>query len=728
MDQIYVFLFLFLSSVRCLLQDKFHYYELIREVSVERLSKRSITDSLLKQITVFAFDKNFTLYLGPSERLFSPQFRVTIIQSDGSKAELMNFPKENFYTGFVVGALTSSVALHVDTNKTVSGIFTADGEDYVLEPVSNLRDPTEDIGSEYAMIAYRRKDIKTDTSNMPLCGSVRPALNYSDPQLSATSSTARAKRATNVAYKTCKIVAVADYKYFQNTGKSNNFTTANYIVNIINNVNQIYRSTGFSLGNGYGFELDSLVIHNGPTNASSKSYAYNVQKTTWGTTELLEAFGRTTDYGRYCLAHLFTSQAMPDSVLGLAYIANPAQGSLGGICSPTSTYKGYPAIFNTGFSSSKNGAGSTVTLIQQFLVTAHELGHNWGSEHDPSSGSCAPGSILGNGKYIMYAYSVSGDDSNNNLFSSCSIASMNAVLNSKASTCFQASTLQTPCGNANIDSGEQCDGGYLGRLGQDQCCNSDCTLKTQAKCSSVNHPCCTNCQLASQAWQCQSDIEGSCLLVSYCDGVNLMCPQAQNKSDGTACLDGGSCLRGQCIAFCEFRNLSSCVCDAVATSCKRCCRNKITGQCSVFDNAVNLANGRSCVQGYCTSGVCVKVSTTMVARIWDFINNISIDTLVQSFKTNIVAYVTCFSLILYFPACIIIWCIDRKRRNMWEKENSIFIRKDRNLAHDEDRRSIVMPDQKSATSKPSTLDASDLLNFSYGHSSISGQEQPRRID
>ena len=40
------------------------------------------------------------------------------------------------------------------------------------------------------------------------------------------------------------------------------------------------------------------------------------------------------------------------------------------------------------------------------------LGHNWGSEHDPDTSECSPSSA-GGGKYIMYTYSVSGIDSNN---------------------------------------------------------------------------------------------------------------------------------------------------------------------------------------------------------------------------------------------------------------------------------------------------------------------------
>ena len=46
------------------------------------------------------------------------------------------------------------------------------------------------------------------------------------------------------------------------------------------------------------------------------------------------------------------------------------------------------------------------------LVTAHELGHNWGSEHDPDLPECSPPASQG-GSYLMYTYSVSGYDVNN---------------------------------------------------------------------------------------------------------------------------------------------------------------------------------------------------------------------------------------------------------------------------------------------------------------------------
>lgn len=44
---------------------------------------------------------------------------------------------------------------------------------------------------------------------------------------------------------------------------------------------------------------------------------------------------------------------------------------------------GYTLYLNSGLSSSRNHYGQRVITREADLVTAHEFGHNWGSEHDP---------------------------------------------------------------------------------------------------------------------------------------------------------------------------------------------------------------------------------------------------------------------------------------------------------------------------------------------------------
>ena len=67
------------------------------------------------------------------------------------------------------------------------------------------------------------------------------------------------------------------------------------------------------------------------------------------------------------------------------------------------------------------------------LVTAHEFGHNWGSEHDPDVPECSPSASHG-GSYLMYTYSVSGYDVNNKKFSPCSLRFIRKVERKKYST------------------------------------------------------------------------------------------------------------------------------------------------------------------------------------------------------------------------------------------------------------------------------------------------------
>lgn len=73
---------------------------------------------------------------------------------------------------------------------------------------------------------------------------------------------------------------------------------------------------------------------------------------------------------------------------------------------------GHTLYLNSGLSSSRNHYGQRVITREADLVTAHEFGHNWGSEHDPDRPECSPSASQG-GSYLMYTYSVSGYDINN---------------------------------------------------------------------------------------------------------------------------------------------------------------------------------------------------------------------------------------------------------------------------------------------------------------------------
>ncbi|VDP06073.1 unnamed protein product [Schistosoma margrebowiei] len=149
---------------------------------------------------------------------------------------------------------------------------------------------------------------------------------------------------------------------------------------------------------------------------------------------------------------------------------------------------------NTGWTTYVDYNGQQLVNALAELITAHELGHSWGADHDPDTDECNPAAIS-SGKYLMYTYSVSGYAENNGKFSPCSLRTIGACLVTRAPLCFEDSSaaFSNLCGNSRVDEGEECD---AGRNPHDPCCSSECYFRTGAHCSPWNHGCCTSAILA----------------------------------------------------------------------------------------------------------------------------------------------------------------------------------------------------------------------------------------
>lgn len=161
-----------------------------------------------------------------------------------------------------------------------------------------------------------------------------------------------------------------------------------------------------------GFVIKKIVVHSEPTRVRGGEAHYNMVREKWDVRNLLEVFSREYSHKDFCLAHLFTDLKFEGGILGLAYVGSPRRNSVGGICTPEYFKNGYTLYLNSGLSSSRNHYGQRVITREADLVTAHEFGHNWGSEHDPDIPECSPSASQG-GSYLMYTYSVSGYDVNN---------------------------------------------------------------------------------------------------------------------------------------------------------------------------------------------------------------------------------------------------------------------------------------------------------------------------
>ncbi|PNF41113.1 ADAM 17-like protease [Cryptotermes secundus] len=473
----------------------------------------------------------------------------------------------------------------------------------------------------------------------------------------------------------CPLLLVADYRFYQEMGGSNTKTTINYLISLIDRVHKIYNDTtwqdrqeqdGFK---GMGFVIKKIVVHNKPTKVRGNEEHYNMMREKWDVRTLLEVFSRYNELDNVCLGHLFTHQtfdAANSTVLGLAYIASPRPYSHGGICSLKYFKNGYTLYLNSGLSSSRNHYGQRVITREADLVTAHEFGHNWGSEHDPDIPECSPSASQG-GSYLMYTYSVSGYDINNKRFSPCSLRSIRKVLLAKSGRCF-SEPQESFCGNLRVEADEECDAGLLGTEDNDACCDKNCKLRRNqgAVCSDKNSPCCQNCQFMPGQMKCRDAQPATCEQESRCTGASSECPRSLAMTDGTPCLERGQCRRGKCMPYCETQGLQSCMCDIIADACKRCCRMNLNDTCFPVDPQDILPDGTPCIQGFCNKGMCEKTIQDVVERFWDIIEDININKVLVFLRDNIVGTVILVTAIIWIPASCVVSYVDRRRRNAQE--------------------------------------------------------------
>lgn len=664
----------------CNIHHKVHHFEIIEAVHVHSIATRTshhVEPNLFKIVTFRTFHKNFKLLLQLKTDLFAKNFQASVTTHENEKFPI-NVSARNFYSGTVEDDDNSKVFAHWEDSMLFATIATRE-DNYVVEPAWRHLDEQSNANS---MIFYRESDVINENgrngtllgqSAFTKCGNEEKSKIL--PRIGFASFHDRKRREVSGTKSACPLLLVADFRFHQVFGNSQPLKTANYMIAVIERVNNLFHSTDWNNSElkELGFIIEEIQIHSSPTTVPNGNIHYNMKGHIWEPTELLKAFSRGSQHGRFCLSHLFTYQSFSDNVVGLAYTASPRPDIAGGICSPLVKSGEQYFSYNTGWSSYENVDGKRILLKEAILVTAHEFGHNWGSEHDPSSGDCSPSSLISEGKYIMYPYSVNGYEPNNKKFSFCSKTFMTAVLLNKRSLCFKAKPKYQTCGNGQLDKGEECDGGYLSLIGQDPCCDKSCNFIGDATCSSIQGSCCINCKIAPAKTLCHEDImqDVSCLGNSHCDGINVRCPHQPHKQNGTDCIESGACYNGVCVPFCEAKGLISCICNDVAESCLRCCRVNSTSPCEKYSSKLFLNDGRPCLQGYCQNGVCKKTVKNLIQRLFKFANSLSISKLIEFFRTNIVGSVIVFSLLIWAPICFYIKYRDKSQKKQERKERDI---------------------------------------------------------
>ncbi|KAF4521453.1 hypothetical protein B566_EDAN010610 [Ephemera danica] len=400
-----------------------------------------IGDEGVMTATIHLPDEDFRLILTQKREVLHSNFQAYELDADGNEKPVA-VDHESFYRGRVFGELQSEASVHIEDEGVMTATIHLPDESYHIEPAWRHL-PESDPRK---MVTYRASDVKLsweheddEQDDSPFspnhkhhgartCGYIREGPQEDDGE-SEEEHDREKRQADNYEYtptKTrCPLLLVADYRFYQEMGGGSTKNTINYLISLIDRVHKIYNDTiwhdraeldGFK---GMGFVIKKIVVHSEPTRVRGGEAHYNMVRDKWDVRNLLEVFSRFS-FGsnkEHCLRHLFTHQTFhsprgSSTVLGLAYIASSRWHGHGGICSHEYFKNGYTLYLNSGLSSSRNHYGQRVITREADLVTAHEFGHNWGSEHDPDIPECSPGASQG-GSYLMYTYSVSGYDVNN---------------------------------------------------------------------------------------------------------------------------------------------------------------------------------------------------------------------------------------------------------------------------------------------------------------------------
>lgn len=274
----------------------------------------------------------------------------------------------------------------------------------------------------------------------------------------------------------------------------------------------------------------------------------------------------------------------------------------------------------------------------EWMVIAHEIGHNFGASHDCTSDLCvgcntSPCSRCCpcqdecdcGGQFIMNP--TNNVNPLNRKFSFCTQKDV-CKKNKDFGTCLEDPGARTVlnggiCGNGVIEGDEECDcGGAESKspiinlhqiqpflaCAPDPCCFANCTLKAGAICDDLSHTCCRNCAVipAAEKHPCRTS-SGECDVPEVCLG-DKNCPKDTFKQDGLNC---GNATETKCATgACTSRN----------QQCLSFGRSDITGDCTLFGGknkvfGFNKKCSTSCLIGQCGMycrqelGGCVKVAS-----------------------------------------------------------------------------------------------------------------------
>ena len=324
------------------------------------------TGGALQQLRFDAFGRRFEISLGLNSRLMASK-------PERSTLEL--------YRGSIDGVAGSWVRL-ASQGTALHGMMWDGTQLYAIEPAAEVSDSLASPPADGSQtVIFRLADAMMD-AGATACGAESVPTKANEAFAALTSELKSAPLAMQAAGATRRldVSALGDARFLERFGNEQDARDA--ILTRLNNVDGIYSSQL-----GIEIRVGTLSV---PDAAHDRLSAATEAKSLLR--ELANLRKRTTELNSQGVTHLFTDRNLDGNTIGIAY--------LGSLCDRQNA---------VGLTESRN------TWLDS-LVAAHELGHNFGADHDGDAQGTCPNTPSG----FLMSPVVSGNDD----FSACSISRM----------------------------------------------------------------------------------------------------------------------------------------------------------------------------------------------------------------------------------------------------------------------------------------------------------------
>ncbi|XP_026570661.1 zinc metalloproteinase-disintegrin-like NaMP [Pseudonaja textilis] len=499
------------------------------------------------------------LHLEKNKELFSKDYSETYYSPDGREITTSPPVEDHcYYNGHIQNDTDSTASINACHG--LKGYFKNYGERYLIEPLK--------LSNSEAHALFKYESLEKEDKTFKTCGVTNTTWKSDDPfKKTSRMSMSIEKKEYLQAKKYVEFYVVADNRMFRKYSRSIT-TIRKRVFDIANFINVVYKPLKVHVAL-IGLEIwsDEDKIEISETAGATLNHF-----SSWRQSVLLKR-------KRNDNAQLLTDIDLTGSTVGLAYV--------GTMCnSLTST-----AIIQD-HSTDPIAMGATM---------AHELGHNFGMNHDTDLCTCKTGPCIMADKQ---GYITPQE------FSSCSLQFYQNYIMNETPQCIinRPSTkdvISPPvCGNEFVEEGEECDCG-LPKECKNECCEAaTCKLKPGAKCA--HGECCDKCQLMRAGSVCRV-VKHDCDLPELCTGQSAECPKDRFHINGHPCQNNeGYCYMGKCPTLAD-----QCIAlwgpggKVAADSCfKKNQQGNYYGHCKNA-NGISISckpNAVKCGRLYCTGG------------------------------------------------------------------------------------------------------------------------------